>query len=239
MKCRMQMSAAVIELITVLLFCWVNTAVAQEHASVYGSFILGPLCQNAGTTHAACKGTWQGPDGTESVGVSNVASDTWGYVKAIASADVNCGVGCQISAVGEAEADFLDAVYVQNAPPQGAYLRIAISSKGTISNLSTTSTIMQLDVLDEMNHRAECYVSNPAIGTCHASLSVSGPTTQLFIFRVFLGGNAGASLYGGPGTDSEYANLYGKVTELAVVDGNGKIIQNVIITTTSGHEYPL
>ena len=133
---------------------------------------------------------------------------------------------------------FSDGVSIQNAPAKGAFLRISISLSGAISNVTKASTNVQLDMSDARN-RAECNVANSPTGSCRASLAVTSPS-QSFSFSVNLGSDVVASLdYVGKGADTEYANLTGKVTRLAVVNSKGKTISGVVITTTSGHRYPL
>jgi hypothetical protein len=219
-----------------LLALFVSAAFGQasESSNVSAGFVLGNLCQNSGTTHAACKGSWQSGNGLDTLTAGGSSSVSYGYLKAETEVVVNCSAGCILSGQGVASSSFTDQANIENAPATGAYFLVAVSVSGSVSNSQTAITTLQLDI---NGGAAQCAVLASS-GSCYAYLPVTN-STQSFGFSLGLTNSTSADLYGVSGTDTEYGQLSGKVTKLAVVNNKGQVINGVVITTASGHTYPL
>ena len=226
-------------LLSMLLFvssAAVLNAAAQSLSTSVGSVLDDGtgLCQNNGTTHAACTGHWSGSDGDEEASGGGTANANYGDLTSDARAVVNCSDACILGAQTVSGSDFTDTANIQNAPTSGSFFLVRISLGGSVSNASTSSPELQLNINGDS---AQCAILTDK-GSCHARLPLSGPTDS-FDFSVGLVSSVTASLDGaGPGTDTEYADLKGTVVELAVVNGKGEVLKNVVITTASGHQYP-
>lgn len=218
------------------LLLFASSAIAQTLSTSVGTVLtgVGVLCQNNGTGRAACSGHWRGAGGEESVAGGGTANAQYGTLSADAKAIINCSVGCVLSDQTVSGSNFTDTANVENAPTSGSSFLITISLNGSVSNVNTASPVLQLDI---NGNSAQCAITSDQ-GTCHASLPVVGPTAS-FDFSVGLVSSVVASLNGsGPGIDNEYANMRGRISELAVVGSNGRVLKNVLITTASGHAYP-
>jgi hypothetical protein len=210
-----------------------SSAIAQLSTSVGSVVVHGTrLCEKLGKGHAACSRTWKSPDGDEEVSGGGTANVIYGTLSAHAKAIVNCSTSCDLSAQTVSEADFTDTANIQNAPAGGSFFLISISLSGFGSNVNMSSAAFDLN----LNNTTSCIITADK-GSCHARVPVDGPTAS-FAFTAELISSVNAILQRSSGTDNEYLTLDGHISELAVVDANGNVLKDVVITTASGHKYP-
>jgi hypothetical protein len=208
-----------------LLVC-AATAMAQSLSTSVGSDFSGGqvLCQKNGTTHAACSGNWKSGDGTQAAAGGGAANANYGTLRSDAKAVVNCSTGCILGAGTVSGSDFNDTAFIQNAPTSGSFFLIRIVLSGSVSNVSTNSPELQLNIADG----PVCAITSD-MGRCHVRVPVTGPTAS-FDFTVGLVSSVNASLNGNDaGTDNEYADLGGRISELAVVDSKGNVFKGLYL----------
>jgi hypothetical protein len=168
-----------------------------------------------------------------------LAAADYGVLTASSGSVDNCGTGCEISAVANAGAWFYDSATLQGVPSSGAFFLITVDVSGEVSDPNAAVANFVLTIYDAA-HTANC----PAILTPNAHrvcyLSVTDGDTVYF--NAALGDAAIANLVvvgGGNGTLTESAIVSGRISKLAVVNQQRQVLNNVIITTASGHQYPL
>jgi hypothetical protein len=216
-------------ILALLLFS--SSAIAQLSTIVGSAIHKGTvLCQKHGTRHAACSDTWKSTDGEKEVSGGGTANADYGTLGAHGKVIINCSTRCSLNAQTVSTAEFTDTANIQNAP-SGSFFLIRISLSGSESNVNT-SLAFELN----LNNTASCVITADK-GTCDARVPVAGSTAS-FGFTAELVGSVDAILDGSPGTAHEDLTLYGHISELAVVDADGNVLKDVVITTASGHKYP-
>ena len=208
-----------------------------QYASVVGGLNGLTLCSQTGTFKATCTGKWQNSEGSQVIGVTAQANDDYGFVHSSAGVVINCSTSCSNNASAQGNAYFADGATLQGVPSSGAFFLIKVDMRGVVSDPAYDIVSFELQINDFYGHYSYCTIDTPN-GRCSASIPVSQDESIGFNFS--LGDTATASLQviKGNGTLSEGVSTRAVVTELAVVNGHGQVLKNVIITTNSGHIYP-
>ena len=222
-----------------LVLFFAPVAIGQSlNTSVTGYVGQQVLCTQNGSSKATCARLYQ-EDPNVSAGVSMLAAADYGVLTASSGAVDNCGTGCEISAAATAGAWFNDSATLQGVPSSGAFFLITLDVSGSVSDPNATTSNFVLSIYDAQ-HTANC----PAVLTPNAHrvcyLSVTDGDTVYF--NATLGNSATANLVvagGGNGTLTEFAIVSARISELAVVNQQRQVLNTVIITTASGHQYPL
>jgi hypothetical protein len=210
-----------------------------QNASAVGDLNGLNLCSQTGTFNAACTGKWQNSDGSQVIGTTAQAMDDYGFVQSSAAVVINCSTSCSDNASAQGSASFADGATLQGVPTSGAFFLIKIAMRGVVSDPVYDLINFELQINDFQGHSSNCVIDTPTPNrNCSAYIPVS--QDESIGFNVSLGNTATASLQviGGNGTLSEGVSTTAIVTELAVVNGQGQVLKNVIITTSSGHIYP-
>jgi len=219
--------------IFVALLLFASSALAQLSTTIGSAIKEGTrLCERNGTEHVSCSRTWKNADGDEEVTGGGTANANYGTLNVRAKAIIDCTTSCNLSAQTVSAANFTDTAHIQNAPASGSFFLISISLSGSGSNGNMSSAAFDLT----LNNTALCTIVADR-GSCHARVPVDGPTAS-FGFTAELISSVTAILHRSSGTDNEYLTLDGHISELAVVDANGNVLKDVVITTASGHKYP-
>jgi hypothetical protein len=224
---------------SLVLFC-APLAIGQSlNTQVIGTLEGGQgLCSQNGTSKASCAGVFQ-ENPNVSAGASILATADYGVVTASSGAVANCGTGCEIGATAQTtNASFNDSATLQGVPSSGAFFLITVDVSGSVSDPNATGSNFVLQINDA-RHTANCTFLTPN-GHCSRYIPVTNGDTVYF--NAVLGNFAIADLVvagGGNGTLTEFAIGSGRITELAVVNQQHHVLNNVIITTASGHQYPL
>jgi hypothetical protein len=213
-----------------------QTLVTQVTGSVIG--IGAPICEKLGTDYAACKGRWQNSNGSESATVGMQARSAYGTVSGGSTAVSDCSGFCQLATEAQATSWAGDVAYLQNVPDSDAYFLVKISAMIQVTDSTADPAQVLMQIQDEEGQRAVCSVSE-ATGKCYAYIPVTSSTGSV-TFGLSAGAEAFASLNSPTGGSlTESASCNGSITALAVVNSKGQVLKNVVITTGSGHTYPL
>lgn len=224
-----------------ILVCFNLAAQAQtRYAKVIGN--IGPqdaVCiqGGAGSKEAGCKTKWSTADGMDTAEVLAGALNDYGQVTAGARTEENCTTVCSFSSsANPAEAYIYDQATLENAPSSGAYFLIQTMNKGISTTPPLTIVKFTLSLADNESHSDSCNLGTPT-GRCTVYIPVTGNADQVFTFELSLDA-ASVIAPGAVGqlTRTAYGNV--TVTELAVVNRNGQVLNNVVIHTKSGHQYP-